>query len=130
MSARAGHGLVAYDPVVAGAIEDFIEDVKRYIAAGDRLAAGIASYNLLNAQGIEDLTHGLSMRELFRKGDSAAWSRAVTRLLDDFEECRRAVRRSATIALIDEGLTVAQVGAAFGVSRQLADRFARETGHR
>jgi predicted transcriptional regulator len=46
--------------------------------------------------------------------------------LERFEAARREVRVSITAALLDEGLSTAEVGELFGVTRQLANRFARD----
>lgn len=105
-------------------LERFTEDVRRYIAAGERLVAGVTEFNAMNRAALEDLADGMSVTESFRVRDSAGWSRRVSSLLDDFEACRRATRTSAAAVLQDEGRTITEVGRAFGVSHQLASRFA------
>jgi hypothetical protein len=103
----------------------FIEDVRRYTEAGERLAAGIAEFNAMNAAALADLTDGMTLTESFQIRDSAGWSRRISALLDEFEFYRRITRTSATAVLVDEGRTITDVGRAFGVSHQLASRFAK-----
>jgi len=103
----------------------FIEDVRRYAEAGERLADGIAEFNAMNAAALADLADGMSVTESFRIHDSAGWSRRISALLDEFEASRRVTRSSAAAVLVDEGRTITDVGRAFGVSHQLASRFAR-----
>jgi hypothetical protein len=58
------------------------------------------------------------------KGDDDR--RELTRSLDDFEYFRRRSRLSLTAAGVDDGLTIGQLGKAWGISRQLAARYAEE----
>jgi len=110
---------------MADAREQFLSDVKAYIVAGDRLVAAVAHYNEMNREALADLESGMSMSESFARRDSASWSRNLASVLDEFETCRRATRESAAAGLMEEGRTVTDVGRAFGVSHQLASRFAR-----
>lgn len=110
----------------------FLDDVRRYVEAGHRLAAGVTEFMEMNEAALVDLEGGMSITESFALRDSAGWSRRVASLLDDFETCRRDTRNSAAAALLEEGRTVTDIGRAFGVSHQLASRFAKgaaATGH-
>jgi transposase-like protein len=51
---------------------------------------------------------------------------AMTDLLAEFDECRHRLRISITAAGLEEGMSIGDIGRAFGVSRQLAARFAKE----
>jgi hypothetical protein len=110
---------------MTAARDQFIEDVRHYVEAGERLAAGITSFDAMNTEALDDLLSGMSLSESFRIRDSATWSREVSKLLDEFERCRRETRTSAASVLQEEGMTVTEVGKAFGVSHQLASRFAK-----
>ena len=110
---------------MTAARDQFIEDVRHYVEAGERLAAGITSFDAMNIEALDDLLSGMSLTESFRIRDSATWSRTVSKLLDEFERCRRETRTSAALVLQEEGMTVAEVGRVFGVSHQLASRFAK-----
>ncbi len=108
--------------------DDFVADVQRYVAAGEELAAAIADFNAMNRAALEDIAIGVPVSESFRIRDSAGWSRRITGLLDEFEACRRVTRASAAAALVDEGRSVTDIGRAFGVSNQVASRFAKGAG--
>jgi len=112
---------------VADSREQFLADVRAYRAAGEQLVAGVIEFNTMNTAALEDLEAGMSVTESFERRDSAAWSRKVNTLLEAFEACRRATRVSAAAVLLTEGRNVTDVGRAFGVSHQLASRFARST---
>ena len=105
--------------------EQFLEDVRAYTLAGDRLVSGVIEFNAMNTRAVEDIEQGMSLTESFERRGSAVWSRKISMLLEEFEACRRATRASAAAALMAEGRNVADIGRAFGVSHQRASRFSR-----
>ena len=105
--------------------EQFVRDVREYTLAGERLVSGVIEFNEMNTRAIDDIERGMSLTESFERRDSAAWSRKISTLLEEFEACRRTTRASAAAALMAEGKNVSDVGRAFGVSHQLASRFSR-----
>jgi hypothetical protein len=107
--------------------EQFVRDVRAYTLAGEALVSGVTEFNDMNTRALEDIEQGMSLTESFERRDSAAWSRRISTLLEEFEACRRATRASAAAALMAEGKNVSDVGRAFGVSHQLASRFSRGT---
>ena len=50
----------------------------------------------------------------------------LTDTLDEFEHCRHRTRLAITAAALEEGMTIGDVGRAWGFSRQLAARYAKE----
>jgi hypothetical protein len=58
------------------------------------------------------------------KADDAR--RELTDSLDDFEYHRHRSRLSLTSAGLEEGMRIGQIGRAWGISRQLAARYAKE----
>jgi hypothetical protein len=110
---------------MADAHEQFLEAVRAYTGAGDRLVAGVIELNAMHTAALGDFERGMSLTESFELRDSSAWSRRITNLLEEFEACRRTTRASAAAALKEEGRNVTDVGRAFGVSHQLASRFSR-----
>ena len=110
---------------MAAARDEFLQDVRDYVEAGERLREGIAAFNAMNTAALEDLEGGMTLTESFDRRDSAAWSRQVTGLLDEFEACRRKTRLSAAQALQDEGQTTRSIASAFGTTRQWAERILR-----
>ena len=106
----------------ATAKDQFIEDVRSYIDAGERLIDCVTAFNEMNAAALEDLESGMTLTESFAKRDSAGWSRQVNSMLEGFEDCRRKTRESAAVALVGEGHTAASVASAFGTTRQWASR--------
>ena len=111
---------------MSDAIDRVIADVNRYSEAGERLAARLHQHTAWNNEDIERLRSGVSVTESCRVTGSADRSRGLTRILAEFEESRRAIRSSTVLALIEEGMTISEIGVVFGVSRQLANRMVRD----
>ena len=107
-------------------IERVIADVLRYRMASQRLIEGLENQVTSSDEDIEILRSGITMEAKMRRSDSATLSRDLTQRLEAFEEVRREIRLSITAALRDEGLSAAEIGELFGVTRQLASRFARD----
>ncbi len=111
---------------MADPIDRVIADVKRYRVATNRLIAGLQNQIGSSDGDIALLESGISMADKMRRSGSAELSRDLTQRLDEFEAVRREIRVSITAALLAEGLTTAEIGEAFGVTRQLANRFVKE----
>jgi len=111
---------------VDDAIARVIADVQRYAAAGERLAERLHQHTRLSDDDIERLRAGASLTESCGATDTAQRSRDLTRIMAEFEESRRAIRSSTVLALLDEGMTISEIGQVFGVSRQLANRLVRD----
>jgi hypothetical protein len=108
------------------AIERVIADVQRYTEAGERLAERLHQQAVWNAEDIERLRSGVSMSESCQTTNSADRSRALTRIMAEFEESRRVIRASSVLGLLEEGRTTSEIGQVFGVSRQLANRLVKD----
>lgn len=113
------------DPV----IEFLIEHIERYSKAGDRLAARLHTQRRWNTEDIESLRGGSTLAESIEATRSADRSRDLTQVMAEFEQSRREIRAAVAAAALAEGMTIAQVGEIFGVSRQLANRFVKEARH-
>lgn len=126
--------LIAKDPKsnrrsicsVSDAIERVIADTQRYSDAGQRLAKHLVEQSKWSLDDVARLRSGVSLIESCQRTDSADRSRTMTRLLAEFEESRRAIRSSSVLGLLEEGLTMTEIGHVFGVSRQLANRLVKD----
>ena len=107
-------------------IDRVIDDVLRYREAANQLIAGLQRQVGSSDDDISVLRSGITMSDKMRQSSSSELSRDLTRRLDHFEAVRRDVRISITAALLDEGLSTIEIGELFGVTRQLANRFARD----
>jgi len=121
---------VPVPPTYHGEVDDGLQrvlgDLEDYTAAAVQLRDELDRLIAWNAEDAEYLRSGMAITDSMRRADSARRSRDLTRYLDEFESVRRAVRVSVTALMLDDGNTVTEVGDAFGVSRQLAHRFATD----
>ena len=111
---------------MADPIEQVIADVMRYRVATNRLIEGLQNQVESSDLDIATLRSGITMADKMRRSGSAELSRDLTQRLEEFEAVRREIRVSITAALLAEGLSAAEIGETFGVTRQLANRFARD----
>ena len=108
-------------------IERVIEDIGLYTLAGERLIERLDAQNRWNREDIERLRDGASLSESTRATPSADRSRDLTRILAEFEQSRRRIRASVTAVALHQGMSVIQISEIFGVSRQLGNRFVKES---
>ena len=97
------------------------------VPGGDRLLIeGLENQVTSSDEDIELLRTGSPWRRRCASRTPRRSAADLTQRLEAFEEARREIRLSVTSALRDEGLSAAEIGELFGVTRQLARRFARE----
>jgi len=111
---------------VRNSIEWVIEDVQAYAEAAQRLAERLLQQAEWATDDIARLRSGMSVTDSCGATKSAERSRSLTRIMAEFEASRRAIRASTVLALLDEGMSVTDIGKVFGVSRQLANRLVKD----
>jgi len=107
-------------------IEKAIADIAAFAEASQRLAERLHQQVVWGAEDVERLRTGMSMADACRATHSAERSRSLTRIMDEWEASRRAIRASTVLALLDEGISISDIGKVFGVSRQLANRLVKD----
>ncbi len=106
--------------------DDAIEDLQQLLEAATRLRADLRAKEGVYRRTVKSLERGTDVAKAMKlvKADEARGE--LTDSLDDFKYFRHRSRLSLTVAGLDEGMTIGQVGRAWGISRQLAARYARE----
>ena len=113
--------------VVMGSSRDaVVRDIHRLMESGEELRELILDSRMGFETGLKMLEEGQSIETTLASLNTAARRVRMTELLSEFEERRHYLRLSITAAGLDEGMTIGDIGRAFGVSRQLASRFAKE----
>jgi len=108
-------------------IERVIEHVERYTRAGDCLIERLQAQRAWNLEDIESLRDGMTIAQSTKDTRSAERSRSLTRILSEFEQSRREIRAAVVAAALQEGMTISEIADIFGVSRQLANRFVKDS---
>ncbi len=75
---------------------------------------------------VTKLRSGIPVAELLENVNAKAAREQLNDSLDALAFCRHTVRRALTAAGLEEGMTISDTGRAWGISRQLASRYARE----
>ena len=107
-------------------IDGVIADLEAFAEAAEELAERLHRYAAWSSEDIGRLRRGDTLTEACIATHSAERSRALTRVLAEFGASRRAIRASTVLALLDEGMSVTDIGKVFGVSRQLANRLVKD----
>ena len=103
-----------------------MSDVRLLMDSGQELRSAILDSRKGFAKGLKMLEVGAPLRQTLAELNTAERRQRMTELLSEFDECRHRLRISITAAGLEEGMTIGEIGRAFGVSRQLAARFAKE----
>jgi len=111
---------------VSSARDAVIADIHRLMARGQELRDQLLESRNGFAVGLKLLEGGTPLGQALIELNSAERRERMTELLSEFDECRHRLRISITAAGLEEGMTIGDIGRAFGVSRQLAARFAKE----
>jgi hypothetical protein len=101
-------------------------DIHRLMATGQELQDQLLESRKGFEVGLKLLDGDTPLGEALVALNSAERRVRMTELLSEFDECRHRLRISITAAGIEEGMSIGDIGRAFGVSRQLAARFAKE----
>lgn len=103
-----------------------VADIHRLMASGEVLCEQLLESRKGFAQGLTLLEGGAALDQILDTVQSAERRVRMTEILAEFDACRHRLRISITAAGLEEGMSIGDVGRAFGVSRQLAARFAKE----
>ncbi len=77
-------------------------------------------------RALKEFTKGASVAEAMEKSQTGFGRQRVNEALDALTEARHEVRLAITMAGMEEGMSIGEIGRAWGISRQLASRFAKE----
>jgi hypothetical protein len=106
--------------------DDVARDIEQLVAAGQELRDLIQESRKGFQKALVLLDRGVRIDEALRALNTAERRLAMTEQLSEFEECRHRLRLSITVAGLDEGMSIGDLARAFGVSRQLASRMAKQ----
>ena len=103
-----------------------ISDIHRLMASGLLLRDQLLESRKGFEKGLDLLDHDVPLSQALAELNTADRRERMTDLLAEFDECRHRLRISITAAGLEEGMSIGDIGRAFGISRQLAARFAKE----
>ena len=103
-----------------------LADLDRLLLGAEALAECLAETKVVYRKARQLLVDGDEVNELLMAAGAAGTRQSLTESIDEFEKLRHASRLSLVAAGIEEGMTITAVGKAWGVSRQLASRMAKQ----
>jgi hypothetical protein len=106
--------------------DEIARDIQQLIVAGQELRDLIRESRKGLQKGLELLDRGVGLDEAMRTLNAAERRLLMTDHIAEFEERRHQLRLSITVAALEEGMSIGDIARAFGVSRQLASRMAKQ----
>jgi hypothetical protein len=103
-----------------------IGEIDELLASAARLRADLRAKEVAYRRMARQLQRGVDIGQAMSDAGAHTARRELTEALDEFEHSRHRTRLAVTRAGLDEGMTIGQIGRAWGFSRQLAARYARE----
>lgn len=103
-----------------------IRETKQILEAAKTLHASLRANESVYRRGLKALEQGKDVATILGAVDVKSARQQLNETLEAFEHCRHQVRLALTAAGMDEGMTISDTGRAWGVSRQLASRYAHE----
>jgi hypothetical protein len=103
-----------------------LQDVRDLLECARSLRSDLRAKEASYRRVVKHLEAGTGVAEVMQLVGTDEARQELTEALDRFEHCRHKSRLSLTAVGLEEGMTIGQLGRAWGFSRQLAARYARE----
>ncbi len=100
--------------------------LERLLQADEEVRRRIRANEVHIRRQIRELEKGSTIAELMENTGASASRQSVNEGLEALTVARHEMRLAVTAAGLSEGMSIGDLGRAWGVSRQLASRFARE----
>jgi len=115
-----------YDLSVLHCASDVAVDIDRLVEAIDEAVRTLRASKQILEGASEALSMGATVESTMEATRAAETRAGANSVLDDLESARHQARVSMFAAALNEGMTIAELGRAWGISRQLSARYAKE----
>ena len=102
------------------------EEIEQLLESAKLLRADLRMKETAYRRASRMLSKGASIEDVMEASGARTGRQELTDAMADFERRRHSARRSLTAVALEEGMSIGQIGRAWGFSRQLAARYARE----
>ena len=109
-----------------GERERVIRSLDSLLEEGRSVRRAIRDNEVLIRHAIKELTKGTTVASTMGQVDAGFGRQNVKDALDALAAARHELRLATILAGLDEGMTIGDLGRSWGISRQLASRFAKE----
>jgi hypothetical protein len=103
-----------------------LRDLNQLIEGAERLRAQLREKEAVFGRVAASIEQGIDVATAMKSDGVERTRQELTEALEEFEKCRHRSRLSLTAAGLEEGMNIGQLGRAWGFSRQLAARYAKE----
>jgi hypothetical protein len=106
--------------------EAAIRELECLLASAEELRTSLRTTEVVYRKALKTLKSGKKVSESLRNVQAGAVRQALNAKLESFELVRHRSRLTLIAAGLREGMTIGELGRAWGFSRQLASRYAKE----
>jgi hypothetical protein len=110
--------------------QNAIRATERLLEAAKELHSSLRVGEAVYQKGLDGLRGDLSIAMTMDAVQAGVARVQLSECLEEFERCRHEVRLSLIAAGRDEGMSLGELGKAWGFSRQMASRYAEEARNR
>lgn len=110
--------------------ESAAEEIEQLLESAKLLRADLRAKESAYRRAVRMLDKGAPIDQVMEASGARTARQELTDAMTEFERRRHSTRLSLTAAALEEGMTIGQIGRAWGFSRQLAARYAREVRQR
>ena len=103
-------------------------DLEELILATVELRRQLVTHEAVCRQVLSDVREQAVIGPVLPVVRADLWRSATTDAIKEFEGTRHRARLARVAMSVDEGMTIAEIARSWGVSRQLASRWVRESG--
>ncbi len=103
-----------------------LDEIDDLLESARRLRADLRLKETAYRQTARRIERGSPLEEVMEASGAHSARQELTDALAEFERHRHRTRLALTAAALEEGMSIGQIGRAWGFSRQLAARYARE----
>ncbi len=109
-----------------GGRDRVLQSIERLLEVDREVRQRIQENETVLRRALKEFAKGTTVAEAMEKSQAGFGRQRVNEALDALTEARHEVRLAITVAGIEEGMSIGELGHAWGISRQLASRFAKE----
>jgi hypothetical protein len=109
-----------------GERERVVRGLDSLLEEGRNARQAIRDNEVLIRQALKEMSKGATVASTMGQVDAGFGRQHVKEALDALAAARHELRLATILAGLDEGMTIGDLGRSWGISRQLASRFAKE----
>jgi hypothetical protein len=109
-----------------GARERVIGSLESLLEEGRLVRQAIRENEVVIRHALKEMTQGTTVASTMKQVDAGFGRQNVKDALDALAAARHELRLATILVGLDEGMTIGDLARSWGISRQLASRFAKE----